>query len=231
MRGWEDAPEGLRERVADLCGEILGKNSLVADLGCGYGILLEYLREKGFECLGLEIDEEKVREVRRKGFGCVRCDLNGNVPLKNSSVDCVVATEVIEHLENPWRFLREVKRVLKPGGIAVITFPNFTDFISRLKFLFKTEFSYFIRKVPPGGHIQILPYWLFEYMAERCGFKVAEVKSHRTWIDRLKEKTVKHKIFLIFLMPLFLILYSLIRVGGGETESLLPENYIFVLRK
>lgn len=231
MKEVEEARKGLRKKVIEICKQYLKKDSKILDIGCGYGIFTRLALEDGFKCIGIEIDEEKLKHLKENGIKSLCADLNFSLPVKDSSFDCIVGIEVIEHLENPWNVLREVKRVLKKNGIVIFTFPNFTDFLSRLKFFFKTEFSFFIKEIPPYGHITILPYWLFIYIVKKVGFEVIEIKSHRTWIKRLSEKTVKHKLSLILLLPLFLISYFLIKVFRGETNSLLAEDYIFILRK
>lgn len=51
-------------------------------------------------------------------------DLNDRVPLDAGTVDAIYANQVIEHIINPIDFLKEIKRVLKPGGTAILTTPN-----------------------------------------------------------------------------------------------------------
>jgi len=231
MKGWEEAPEGLREKVVEICKKYLDEGSLVLDLGCGYGILSDFLRKEGYNCIGLDIDKGKCKATRKKGVKTICSDLNIGIPIKSSSVDAVVGVEVIEHLENPWNTLREVKRVLKSGGIVILTFPNFTDFISRLKFLLKSEFSFFIKRIPKGGHINILPFWLFDHIIKKTGLRKVKRESHRSWIRRLSEGNIKKKLSLFFLLPLFVLFYVVLRIFREEVNSLLPEVYIFILKK
>lgn len=51
-------------------------------------------------------------------------NLNERWPYQDEKFDVVISTEVIEHVENPWHFMREVKRVMKRNGVALITTPN-----------------------------------------------------------------------------------------------------------
>src|SRR4051812_43709604 len=63
-------------------------------------------------------------------------NLNLPLPFKSSTVDGVNLTEVIEHIENQAQLVREISRVLKVGGIVVISTPNILNVASRLRFLF-----------------------------------------------------------------------------------------------
>ena len=103
----------------------------VLDFGCGPGYMLERLLENGIRASGLEFSEKSVREAtgRLKVYpsfeGVTRAD---RVPtsLEDSAYDVILCVEVIEHLfdEQLLPALREIHRLLVPGGVAVITTPN-----------------------------------------------------------------------------------------------------------
>jgi hypothetical protein len=62
---------------------------------------------------------------------------------------------VIEHLENPWHFIREVRRCIKVGGTLFLAFPSCTDLISRLKFLALGELPSFSRSNNHVAHFTV----------------------------------------------------------------------------
>lgn len=66
-------------------------------------------------------------------------DLNGSWPLTDSSADLLVALEVIEHLENPRHFFREITRILRPGGCGFVSTPNNHSLSSLLTFFTKGQ--------------------------------------------------------------------------------------------
>jgi SAM-dependent methyltransferase len=101
----------------------------ILDCGCGRGFYLKMLRTvSNCRLVGLELDEA----IARKGWANVG-DLPGIVitqasiyeqPYATSSFDGVILSEVLEHIDDDVRGLREVLRVLKPGGVTAITVPN-----------------------------------------------------------------------------------------------------------
>src|SRR5260370_32500224 len=64
----------------------------------------------------------------------IDADLNQTFPFEDATFDVAMAVEILEHLENPRSFLRELARVLKPGGRAIVSTPNLTSLLSRVLF-------------------------------------------------------------------------------------------------
>lgn len=97
-------------------------------------------------------------------------DLNADFDFQEK-YDVVLAVEIIEHLENPFHFIRQLQRHLKPDGFIVLTTPNVDSFFDRLWFLFHGYSYYFGSRgiVNSGGHITMCPEWLLRYIAERQG--------------------------------------------------------------
>jgi SAM-dependent methyltransferase len=81
---------------------------------------------------GIEILEKTARLSEAKGIKVYQHDLQKEFPVDNDTFDVVSASQVIEHLSDTDGFLREVKRVLKKGGYAVISTPNLASFDSIL---------------------------------------------------------------------------------------------------
>jgi 2-polyprenyl-3-methyl-5-hydroxy-6-metoxy-1,4-benzoquinol methylase len=116
-------------------------------------------------------------------------DLNrGPLPYADASFDLVTCTEVIEHLEH-YRFaIREIWRVLRPGGICVISTPNVLNLRSRLRYLFFGFFNMFgplrvgdDRHHSTHGHINPVPYFYLAHALANTGFRGISVS-----IDKLQ---------------------------------------------
>ena len=96
------------------------------DVGTSTGSNLRMLRDLGFEnFVGLDASEEAIRFCAAKGFEQVRKGDIRAMPFPDESFDFVMATDVIEHVDEDRLAAREIARVLKPGGRALITVPAF----------------------------------------------------------------------------------------------------------
>jgi len=156
---------GTHERVVETALRYTSPGAQALELGAGSGALAERLQAAGFSVTAADI--ENYFEL---GTEFLQLDLNDpNFECALSSkFDLITAVEVIEHLENPTAFLRSIHRLLKPGGVAILTTPNVENVPARLKFLLRGEvramdknspehvtpiyLDLFIRKiVPPSG--------------------------------------------------------------------------------
>jgi SAM-dependent methyltransferase len=106
---------------------LLGTGNQVVDLGCGSGQLLSDLSDSFQQRIGLDVSR-----CRLEGSGggeqidwvFYEADLNAVFPLESGTVDAVIANQVIEHIVDPVAFVREIYRILRPGGRCIITTPN-----------------------------------------------------------------------------------------------------------
>jgi SAM-dependent methyltransferase len=101
---------------------------MLLDAGCGHGYGSAYLAERGsMDVLGIDSDEDAIAFAKANYQGNNVMFLSSDVamlPLKSEVFDSVVSFEVIEHLDDPQIFLSEVRRVLKVGGVLVLSTPN-----------------------------------------------------------------------------------------------------------
>ena len=107
------------------CLEADGK-ALMLDCGCHAGANARKRADaKGVQAvIGIEWNASAAREAQQRGLWVIRADLNRPIPLQVASVDVVMVSDVLEHLVETTGFVREVYRVLKPGGYAVVSTPN-----------------------------------------------------------------------------------------------------------
>jgi SAM-dependent methyltransferase len=104
----------------------LSKDAHILDVGTSTGTNLRMLAELGYRrVVGLDLSDEAIRFCADKGFGTVRRGDICALPFEDASLDLVLATDIIEHVEDDRLALREIARVLVPGGRAVITVPAF----------------------------------------------------------------------------------------------------------
>jgi ubiquinone/menaquinone biosynthesis C-methylase UbiE len=115
--------EAVREKALAIAGVQSGR--LAADLGSGTGFITEGLIQKGLKVIAIDQSEAMLAEMRRKFT-----DLEGieyrvgeaeDLPIPDETVDYVFANMYLHHVESPLKAIREMIRILKPGGRLVIT--------------------------------------------------------------------------------------------------------------
>ncbi|MBN2459186.1 class I SAM-dependent methyltransferase [Candidatus Woesearchaeota archaeon] len=126
------------EKLAEL---ELPKNCKMLDAGCGDGSFLFELQEKGyFNIHGCDMDEKGFvpNDIKFK-----KANFHQKLPYHDHEFDVVFSLEVIEHLENPWFFMDELHRIIRPHGHCVLTTPNPDNITSKILFLLMGRFNHF----------------------------------------------------------------------------------------
>ncbi|WP_457742659.1 class I SAM-dependent methyltransferase [Thermococcus sp.] len=166
------------------------KSGKALDIGCGTGNYTLELERRGFEVIGLDASGEMLKIARSKGLNCVRGNAY-SLPFPDDSFDLVLSVAMFEFIREPERVLREVYRVLKPGGEVLIGTMNGRSawfLFKRLKSLFvETAYRYArfytpkeleelmrnagFKNVESAGVIFFPPFWPFLNFAKRVDKK------------------------------------------------------------
>lgn len=164
----------------------------IVDLGCGTGYYLFLLSglPVRLHLSGLDNDEEAIEEaktlLRDKNIKFVVGDLH-KMPFKNDSFDKAVASEVLEHIENDMKVLKEAYRILKPGGLLVVStpsknFPFLWDPINWiLQHLLNTHIKEGFWSGIWSGHLRLYDLKDLKRKFEKCGFKVEMAGELTFW--------------------------------------------------
>jgi SAM-dependent methyltransferase len=98
----------------------------VLDVGSGLGLFVECCARRGVSAVGVELSREGVEESARRHLPVVRADSTLPLPFRDDSFGSAMAHHVLEHvpLEKERAILREVRRVLRPGGFLFAVSPN-----------------------------------------------------------------------------------------------------------
>ena len=126
---WRDGQERRLQMILNAAGDRV--QGLVLENGCGVGMYVEHLTPFGGEIIGLEYDFERAAEARSRSKRVLNA-AGESLPLPSNALDLILSHEVLEHVQDDAKAVREMVRVLrspdpasrKPGGRIVIFVPN-----------------------------------------------------------------------------------------------------------
>jgi SAM-dependent methyltransferase len=164
--------------VAHLLGAEPGGRR-VLDIPCGEGAFLERLREMGVAGHGADIVN---RATLPASF--TNADMNAPLPFPDGSFDAVVCIDGIEHLERPFDFVRECHRVIRHGGVLIVSTPNISALRSRWRWLLtgfhnKGKVPLNERDPTPWHHVNLLSFPALRYLLHRSGFTINAIATNR----------------------------------------------------
>jgi len=118
--------------------EVVGKNKLVLEVGCGSGFISERLIKNGCKVVGIELDPSTAKKARKfcEDVICIDIEQMNKINYPNNYFDVILFGDVLEHLKDPKGVLIKLKRYLKNDGYIVITIPNAAFWSQRLRLLF-----------------------------------------------------------------------------------------------
>lgn len=169
-------PYGIYEKV--ILNHVKS-NSVVLDAGCGKDAsTLKRFDRFGLCLIGLDVCEFNRSEIKSLLY-LVRSDLRAIV-LKSNSIDLVISRSVFEHIENPEEMVREIHRVLKPGGHFIFLTPNVYDYASIFSAMLPNRFHACVVRLTEGRNEKdtFPTYYRFnsgrriKKIAEKLGFEV-----------------------------------------------------------
>src|SRR5437867_2619061 len=154
--------------VLDLCRRFSISGDLL-EFGAGAGNLLKRLGDLGYNGKITAIDILPRPESLPDAVRWLHADLNEAIPARDRSFDVILASEVIEHLENPRAVFREFSRVLRREGRLILTTPNQESIRSIAGLLFGGHFVAFLGDCYPA-HITALLRKDFQRICSETGF-------------------------------------------------------------
>jgi 2-polyprenyl-3-methyl-5-hydroxy-6-metoxy-1,4-benzoquinol methylase len=197
------ARDGVHEKVIEYLKD--KPKGRILDIPTGFGALAKKLSEMNFavSCCDIDTDQFSVQGLK------IDCgDLNGKIPYADNEFDYVCFLEAIEHTENPYNAVREIARVLKPGGTLIMSTPNYLNIERRLKFLVT---GFFTKPVPQkmfrerfhgktyAMHLSPIGYTLVRFILEYAGLHVIDMTYDK---KKPKQLLLKPLVWLIRLYAL-----------------------------
>jgi SAM-dependent methyltransferase len=167
------AKAGLGYFYRDVPGSIKGK--VLLEFGCGTGGLALAFQEEGARVVGVDIDRQALGFARRwgihRGSGCRFVGVGETLPFRDHTFDLIFSSSTFEHVAHPDMALRELARVLRPGGTVYLCFPNrlypqeaHTNVLF-LPWLPRRLAEVYLSTRLPGWSLELLPLWFYGYPA------------------------------------------------------------------
>jgi len=105
------------------------KGSVLLGCGCAGGALTLKIAKivEAKTVIGVDLDKTALAKAKARGIKTIESDLNRRLPLESNSCDVIHADQVIEHLSNIDGFVKEIYRILKPGGFGVFSTENLSS--------------------------------------------------------------------------------------------------------
>ncbi len=161
------------------------KGGRLLDVGCGNGFFLAFAFERGWDCYGLDNSPGAILAARQKLSDRVTLTTLMDAYYPSDSFDVVSLFEVLEHLPNPMDHLREIHRILKPGGWVCVSVPNFA---SLERWIFR---RWWVGLDAPRHLQQFTPQSLHFFLKETC-FDAIDVKSINADKIQMKKQTITY---------------------------------------
>ena len=114
----------LANFVEDICRRVTDRRPRILDVGCGTGANLLMLSEYG-DAEGVDISKDALAFCRERGLDKVKLGAGEELPYDDGTFDLVTALDVVEHMDDDLAGLREMRRVLRPGGRVLLFVPAF----------------------------------------------------------------------------------------------------------
>lgn len=166
-RAYSDPNHLMFKKMTIVTGMIRGGESIL-DFGCGNGELLSRVGARFRRVVGVDATEASVEITRQRLAGhpkAVIYKYNREMPAFEGGFDYVTCIDVLEHLEEPGKALREIKKLMVPSGRLIVSVPNWYDIIvSRILKLNK----YHLHAHSPWGWTGIL---------KKAGFKITGCRA------------------------------------------------------
>ncbi|MHB8324912.1 MAG: methyltransferase domain-containing protein [Candidatus Dormibacteria bacterium] len=155
----------------------------VLDLGCSSGLLAAEVRRMGHEVTGVDMMEFPAAGERMDHF--VQANLDEGVPAAvGGGYDVVIAGDVLEHVRHPDLILRQIRELLAPGGLALVSIPNFSHWYPRFRVL-AGRFDYDDQGILDRGHVRFFTRRSFERLVRSAGMRIRRTEAIGVPFERL----------------------------------------------
>jgi 2-polyprenyl-3-methyl-5-hydroxy-6-metoxy-1,4-benzoquinol methylase len=150
----------------------------ILDVGCGSGANSEALAARGHTLHGVDLSETAITRYRSRGFEGRVGDLESGLGYPDAMFDVVFCSEVIEHMTSPEVLAAEMCRVLKPGGLLVLSTPNSAFWLYRLLGIF----GYTVSELQHPKHFQFFSRRSLTRLLISAGFQPKRILGRNMYL-------------------------------------------------
>lgn len=176
---------GCREDILSLIPEGVKK---VLDVGCSIGSTGERLKQKfGAEVTGIEIDEQMAKVAKGKLDRVILGDLDG-IKLEDiltpDYFDCIILADVLEHLKDPWRILKDITTFLSNDGVVIASIPNVRHYTTIINLLFSGYWPYRERGIHDKTHLRFFTLKSIKELFRYANLRIIQLKRNYRIIEK-----------------------------------------------
>jgi 2-polyprenyl-3-methyl-5-hydroxy-6-metoxy-1,4-benzoquinol methylase len=172
----------------DLLARIAPDATSILEFGCGEAPLGAALKQRQ-KCrvVGIEIDP-RAAAVARKRIDDVYCgDARAIVSILKEQFDWIIGGDIVEHIDEPWSFLSDLRNVCAPGGHLLLSIPNIAH-AAVVSDLIRGRFDYVYMGLTCVGHLRFFTRRTIEEMLSIAGWTVVEIAPQETVVTRGREE-------------------------------------------
>ncbi|MDB4459024.1 class I SAM-dependent methyltransferase [bacterium] len=107
----------------------LPRNEKVLEIGSGNGVFLKIAKQEGYSITGIEINNEAVKAAEQAGLPIQGISLTQAVNVHAESCSAICSFQVLEHVAHPRGFIENMLKLLKPGGLLLVSTPNLAGYL------------------------------------------------------------------------------------------------------
>lgn len=236
----EERLHNYKEKLLEFLPE---RKSVILDVGCGSGVFSQRMSNLGHTVKGIDISKEAIMKYKKRGLEGYVVDIDKGFGLKDNSFDIVWCSDLIEHIYSPEFLIKEIRRVLKKGGVLLLSTPNSAYFIFRILHLLGKTCS----EIQHPLHLHFFSKKSLKKLIEKSGFEVQRYIGRNTPIifpksfinPLIKIMPVKEKTVINLLKRLNFIVSDTLTRGSivhfsyfsGLFMSLLGDEFLFRAKK
>jgi 2-polyprenyl-3-methyl-5-hydroxy-6-metoxy-1,4-benzoquinol methylase len=172
----------------DLLTRISPEAKSILEFGCGEAPLGEALkRRQKCRVVGIELDPDAAAIAQKRIDAVYRGDVREIVSILDEKFDWIIGGDIVEHLDEPWSFLAELRRIALPGGKLLLSLPNLSN-AAVISDLLRGRFDYVYMGLTCVGHLRFFTRQSIEDMLTIAGWEVVEISPQDLLATEAKQQ-------------------------------------------